>query len=340
MSGIELVKLDPGLQSLARATVTPASIRRRASGYGWRVENSTPGSSVATVSEPASAAMSSSSRYVQWSTDAAPSATAICTPSPRPSWLPCTRGSSPWTTPAARMRRLSSGAKAPRSQNTSIQRLCGAHACSMSAAHQLDVLLAAIGVLGGHDVRTEERDLGRHFGCEAGEARLIVDREPVAGLDLERRRALRLQLGDESGEAPPQLVVTRRPRRGHGAAYAAGGIGRTGHPRLELVRAVAAEDEVGVRVDEPGDDGPAPGIHHRRGVGRDLGEPGPTHAMRPPSISTAASCSVPHGSPAAATLVVSSPMFVISVALTASAPSGRARARPLRRGRSRRPRAA
>ena len=43
MSGIELVKLDPGLQSLARATVTPASISRRASGYGWRVENSTPG---------------------------------------------------------------------------------------------------------------------------------------------------------------------------------------------------------------------------------------------------------------------------------------------------------
>ena len=50
MSGIELVKLDPGLQSLASATVTPASISRRASGYGWRVENSTPGSSVATVS--------------------------------------------------------------------------------------------------------------------------------------------------------------------------------------------------------------------------------------------------------------------------------------------------
>ena len=31
-NGIELVKLDPGLQSLASATVTPASMRRRASG--------------------------------------------------------------------------------------------------------------------------------------------------------------------------------------------------------------------------------------------------------------------------------------------------------------------
>lgn len=62
MSGIDEVKLVPGLQSLARATVTPASSRRRASGYGCRVENSTPGSSVATVSLPASAATSASLR--------------------------------------------------------------------------------------------------------------------------------------------------------------------------------------------------------------------------------------------------------------------------------------
>ena len=61
-NGIELVKLDPGLQSLASATVTPASMRRRASGYGWRVENSTPGSRVATVSDAASAATSASLR--------------------------------------------------------------------------------------------------------------------------------------------------------------------------------------------------------------------------------------------------------------------------------------
>jgi hypothetical protein len=32
MSDIELVKLEPGLQSLASATVTPASMSRRASG--------------------------------------------------------------------------------------------------------------------------------------------------------------------------------------------------------------------------------------------------------------------------------------------------------------------
>ena len=40
----------PGLQLVARATVAPASITRRASGYGWRVEKSVAGRNVATVS--------------------------------------------------------------------------------------------------------------------------------------------------------------------------------------------------------------------------------------------------------------------------------------------------
>src|SRR5215470_15024554 len=61
-SGMLEVKQDPGLQSVARATVAPASSSRRASGYGFLVENSTPGSSVATVPPPASAATSASVR--------------------------------------------------------------------------------------------------------------------------------------------------------------------------------------------------------------------------------------------------------------------------------------
>jgi len=112
-------------------------------------------------------------------------------------------------------------------------------------------------------VRPEERDLGGDLGCEPREPRFIVDREPVPGLDLERRGSLSCQLGDETGEPAAQLVVTRGPRRAHRATYAAGGIGCACHARLELVRAVAAEDEVGVRVDEARNDGPAPRIHHR-----------------------------------------------------------------------------
>src|SRR5689334_4819015 len=62
---IEVVLLEPGLQLVASATVAPASINRRAFGYGWRVEKSVAGSSVATVLDPASASTSPSDRWVQ-----------------------------------------------------------------------------------------------------------------------------------------------------------------------------------------------------------------------------------------------------------------------------------
>jgi hypothetical protein len=47
---------------VAIATAAPASITRRASGYGWRVEKSVAGRNVATVSPPASASTSASAR--------------------------------------------------------------------------------------------------------------------------------------------------------------------------------------------------------------------------------------------------------------------------------------
>jgi len=59
-NGMLVVNELPGLQSVARATVTPASIIRRASGHCARVENSAPGSRVATVEPAASASMSES----------------------------------------------------------------------------------------------------------------------------------------------------------------------------------------------------------------------------------------------------------------------------------------
>src|SRR5580658_4181543 len=64
-NGMLEVKQEPGLQSVAMATVTPASSSVRASGYGCLVENSTPGSSVATVGEEASASMSEPDKNVQ-----------------------------------------------------------------------------------------------------------------------------------------------------------------------------------------------------------------------------------------------------------------------------------
>src|SRR3954449_12319223 len=69
-NGIDDVYDEPGLQSVASATVAPASSNARAGGYGDRVENSAPGRSVATVPDDARAAMSTVDRWVQWSADA------------------------------------------------------------------------------------------------------------------------------------------------------------------------------------------------------------------------------------------------------------------------------
>jgi len=66
-SGIDDVYDEPGLQSEAKATVTPASISFRASGNGERVHNSAVGNNVATVVllAPARASISSCERCVQ-----------------------------------------------------------------------------------------------------------------------------------------------------------------------------------------------------------------------------------------------------------------------------------
>jgi hypothetical protein len=66
-SGIDDVYDEPGLQSEASATVTPASISFRASGNGERVHNSAVGNNVATVVllAPASASMSGCDKFVQ-----------------------------------------------------------------------------------------------------------------------------------------------------------------------------------------------------------------------------------------------------------------------------------
>src|SRR2546423_14947295 len=131
-NGTDEVYEEPGLQSVASATAAPASSSARASGYGCRVENSAPGSNVATVDEPANASMSTVDRWVQWSAEAAPSSTASWTPGPGPSWPACTRAPRPALMPASRIVRDCSPSNAPRSQNTSTQRAYGTAAASMS----------------------------------------------------------------------------------------------------------------------------------------------------------------------------------------------------------------
>jgi hypothetical protein len=72
---------EPGLKSVASATVAPASSSRAPARSVFRPrKKSVAGSSVATVAEPASAAMPASLTAPRWSADAAPSSTASSAP--------------------------------------------------------------------------------------------------------------------------------------------------------------------------------------------------------------------------------------------------------------------
>ena len=124
----------------------------------------------------------------------------------------------------------------------------------------------------------EERRHDRHRPLDAEPARgaqqagLGVEIEPVTGLDLDRGHALGDQPVEARGGARDELVLARRPRRLDGRDDAAAGRGdlavaRAGQAQLELVRAVAAEDEVGMAVDQAGGDPTAVASDALGGVG-------------------------------------------------------------------------
>ena len=245
---------------------------------------------------------------VQWSADAAPTSTATAMPSPCCSWLAWTRGWSPRAIPA---RRIVAGLvgveRAPVAEHVdpaSVRRAGLEH----GADDEGDVGVGVVRELGGHDVGAEVGGLVGDLAREAERALLVRRREPVAGLGLEGRDAAATQLAGEARESAPELVVGGGTGAVHRAADAAGRVRLARHAGRELVGAVAGEDQVGVAVDEPGQDGAA-----RRGRRRCRSAPqsasAPTHAIRPSSTTTAASCSSPRDpSPFAGSFVTSVPM--------------------------------
>ena len=130
------------------------------------VENSAPGRSVATVEPAASASMSSSVAYVQWSTDAAPSSTASLNTVAWPELAGVyarlqprghargeddTRLIDVECTPVTEHIDPSSGRLAGRKHRT---------------RHKLYVAFAVVPVIGGHDVGTEKRCLAGESPCQ------------------------------------------------------------------------------------------------------------------------------------------------------------------------------
>ncbi len=130
-------------------------------------------------------------------------------------------------------------------------------------AHQAHVLPAAGAVLGRHFVRAKKGgDEGRsRLGAQpADHAQLFalrVEVEPVAGLDLDGRRAVRQEHGESGAGRGDELVFRARAHVPHRLQDAAargrdGLIGLTERAALVVVEAGRTEDGVGVAVDEAG----------------------------------------------------------------------------------------
>ena len=95
---------------------------------------------------------------------------------------------------------------------------------------------------------------------DAQAPRLVQRREAVAGLDLERWSRLRpsapARAGGRRSRAGPSPACARGGDRRADAAAGAGDVFVAGafEAQLELARALAAVDQVGVAVDQPGRD--------------------------------------------------------------------------------------
>jgi len=138
-----------------------------------------------------------------------------------------------------------------------------------------------------HGVRPEEGGADRHRPLAADAARdaqllqLRLLLQPVSGLDLDGGDAF----GHQCGEAPvgrgEERIFARLARRLDGGEDAAACprdllIGRALETELELMRPVAAIDEMGVAIDQPGGDPAAFAINGLSGLegGRFAARPG------------------------------------------------------------------
>ena len=107
----------------------------------------------------------------------------------------------------------------------------------------MNVAVSSIGCAGGqHLDRPQHPQLG-------------LEVEAVAALGLGGGGAERQHLGQAGAPAVDQLVLARRARGGHGLDDAAAGggdlgIGRAAEASPQLVAAIAAEHQVGMRIDE------------------------------------------------------------------------------------------
>jgi len=146
-------------------------------------------------------------------------------------------------------------------------------------AHELDVRVAATGILVRKGMGTQECGFHRHL--ERAEAArhsehlaLVLGGEAIARFDLDRGYTLGHQSAQPRQRLLVKVVFAGLPRRLHGGcdATAASGefrVARAIEAHLELSRAIAAVDQMGVAIDQSGGDEPARAVEH--GPARRLG---------------------------------------------------------------------
>ena len=145
------------------------------------------------------------------------------------------------------------------------------------AGDEGDVFVLPPLVLGRHDMSPEIRDLFHRLPRHLEASRLVLDREAVARLRLERRRALSFGF-----PCQPRGCLAQRCLRGRAGGrdrgeYPAGRVPLPRHPRRELLDTVAGEDDVGVRVNEARDHAPACRVEDLVGSGRSPRRSDPGH---------------------------------------------------------------
>ena len=196
-------------------------------------------------------------------------------------------GLSPRARPAVSTARASSTPNAPRSQNTSIHRACGAHASSISPHTSATYAPASPSNSAGTTCAP------RYVTSPVTSAASATDRASSSTVspypDLHSKVVVpcaSISAG-EPAQPGPEVGVGGGPRRGHRRPDAAGRVGAPGHPRRELGRPLPREHQVRVRVDEPGQHRP-PGRVDRL-IRRRRRADGPAQTIRSPSITSAAS---------------------------------------------------
>ena len=254
-NGMLVVNELPGLQSVASATVAPASMSRLASGYRARVENSAPGQQrgdggVCGACERFDVVVGGIGAVIHRGgaeLDREPDTRAgaeLAGVQPR-----VEPGGHSGCEDVTGFVDVERAAIAEHIHPAGVRRAGLQH----RAGDQVDVGRAVVAELCGNDVRAEECRLVGDGPGDPQRAGLVVDGQPVAALAFEGGDPGAKQFVGEPLDSCEKCRVVGRPCRGYRRRDPARPVGLAAHPRRELGGPFAREHQMRMAVDESGD---------------------------------------------------------------------------------------